>query len=322
MISRISLKGTHVGKAFFSTGAVRDKVVVFGGHGTHMVGMGKQFLKYDWSKEFLKQCDERLGLPITKYMTEGPEDELNKTEIAQPAIFINSYLLFQKALIQGTLKEEEIEFVIGHSLGEYLALTVSESFVPLDAIKFLHERAKLVQDCCKGKNVGMIVVLGDYDQLELEMKAIELQFPDKMCDIAAFNSPNQFILTGELEVLLPLQEELQLRGIKTFRVNARAAFHSHLLTQMRGKLKDMLEDMNIFNPKYRIIRNCDTEEYCEKQDIIEGLVEQLDNPVLFHQMVEKIRSYGDYKFIEAGSNGNMPTILRSISRDINVVSLR
>jgi malonyl CoA-acyl carrier protein transacylase len=81
-------------KMFCTKKANTDKIiaVAFSGQGTQKVGMCKEFLKEDWSKEYLQKFDENLKYGIAKLMTEGPIETLSLQEYAQPAIYIYSFL--------------------------------------------------------------------------------------------------------------------------------------------------------------------------------------------------------------------------------------
>lgn len=307
------LKGTYPS---FST--LNKNVIVFPGMGTHKAGMAKQFLDKPWAMKILKECDNLLKFPLSNIMINGTIEELTATEVCQPAIFINSYLLHQKAIIEKEIDDENTPIYIGHSLGEYTALAASGVFNPVELTKLLHERAKLVKQCCSGHHVGMLVVIDEYSGLELMIETIKALHPDKFCEVAAFNSKKQFILTGDLEIIDEIKKELATVNVKCARVNAKAAFHSHLLTPMKDKFRGMLQNIEFQASKKRVLRDIDAKEYKGKDDIIHGLVEQLDHPVKFKDMVEKCLAEKINTFYDVGSHGYMPPVLKMISNDITV----
>jgi [acyl-carrier-protein] S-malonyltransferase len=75
------------------------RVLLFPGQGIQFVGMADTFAKFKWNAEILNRVDESLGFPVisnqlTKLMREGPEEQLNLTEYAQPAIMTSSIVSF------------------------------------------------------------------------------------------------------------------------------------------------------------------------------------------------------------------------------------
>ena len=135
--------------------------IVFPGQGSQKIGMVKEFYeKYDLVKRLFKDADAILNAPITKIIFEGPENKLNSTENTQPAIFLASYAIFEMIRKESNINLEDAKYFAGHSLGEYSALTASNSLDFTDAIKLLNERGKAMQTAVPKGTGGMVAVLG------------------------------------------------------------------------------------------------------------------------------------------------------------------
>ena len=124
--------------------------------------MGAELLEDPHCADFFAQCDARLEMPITKLMQEGPEESLDDPKITQPAIFINSYLLFHKH--RELLDQNPIKYAFGHSLGEYAALAAAGALDPLEVVSLLKFRGELTSRANSNNDTGMLLVLASYDK--------------------------------------------------------------------------------------------------------------------------------------------------------------
>ena len=135
--------------------------VIFPGHGSQLVGMGKDLhSKYSLVKNLFKEADETLGFSISKLILEGPKEELDLTENTQPAIFVLSYSIFKLIKEEFNTDLNKANFFAGHSLGEYSALASAESLSFSDTLKILKIRGKAMQESVPKGIGGMVAVLG------------------------------------------------------------------------------------------------------------------------------------------------------------------
>ena len=249
---------------------------------------------------------------LTKLMKEGPQEQLNLTEFAQPAIFATSYIAFLQYKSQNC---ENCKFLIGNSMGEYTALTAAGWLNPLNTVKLLRFRGRLMQEACTGRKCGMLIVM------ETERKATDLleeikknsDFKGLICELGVYNSEKNHVFTGDIEILSVFSKKLKEKRILNVFLRVSAAFHCSLLEKIMEPLESFLKkiEINVMKNEPKVIRNYDLKVYESRFDVIEGLVKQMNHPVLFYQSVRKV--VGEVKeIVEFASNKSQVRVLQDI----------
>jgi [acyl-carrier-protein] S-malonyltransferase len=186
------------------------KAFVFPGQGSQYVGMGLDLSEsFPEAKHVFEEIDDTLEQNLSKIMFEGPEEELILTENTQPALMAVSIAIIE------ILKKRGFELsgvLAGHSLGEYTALTASNSFSIKDAALTLKIRGKAMQSSV-GKNKGsMAAILGlNFDQIEEIISKNKLQ---EDVFIANDNADGQVVLSGLKEGIESSLEIFKENGAK------------------------------------------------------------------------------------------------------------
>jgi [acyl-carrier-protein] S-malonyltransferase len=90
-----------------------------------------------------------------------------------------------------------VKYAFGHSMGEYTALTAAEVLDPFQTAKILHHRGSQMALASKGYDTGMMAIPRNFEEISDFIETFRKEENDKVLDIAAINSPKQFVVTGE-----------------------------------------------------------------------------------------------------------------------------
>jgi [acyl-carrier-protein] S-malonyltransferase len=286
--------------------------MIFPGQGSQTIGMGKSFFENsDVAKEMFLKAGERIGVNFEELLFEENE-KINETEYTQPAILLISliaYKLFQdKCDIKPTL-------LLGHSLGEFSAVSAAGALDYLDAVELVHKRGKLMKEACSDINAGMMALVG-LDDESVEQLCSHAQSEGKKVWPANYNQNGQLVVAGLKEDLQSLETTFKDAGAKrAILLNMSVASHCDLLSSAQEPLKEALESALSDNFIAPIISNVSTSGYESKADALNLLVDQLVKPVKYKQSIEAIAS-GDNIQVDLAIEFGQGVVLKGLNRRI------
>ena len=294
--------------------------VLFPGQGSQSVGMGKKlYEKFDYVKSIFKNADDILQKPISKLILEGPKDLIDQTENTQPAIFLVSYSIYEVIKKESSFNINDAKFFAGHSLGEYSALACSESINFEQTIKLLQSRGRFMQSAVPKGQGGMLAVLG----AEIE-KINEIMFENNnffKCYIANDNSIGQVVVSGNLNDLNKFSEELKKNKIKNIRLPVSAPFHCELMRSATEKMSVELSNTEFKKPMVKIMSNVTAQYSNDPNQIKQLLIDQIEKPVRWREIVINMINSKVDKFIEIGPGKVLSGLIKRIDSNVKLIQV-
>ena len=285
---------------------------LFPGQGSQYVGMGLDLKeKSEKAKEYFDISNEIMNCDIQSIIFNGPEELLKKTEYTQPAIYIVSvitgYLLIDKGLKPTALA--------GHSLGEYSALAIGESFDFTTGLKLVKSRSENMANAGMEKSGTMAALVGLDDETVINLcKSYE---GNGVVVPANFNSPGQVVISGNINAVEWVINSSKDAGARiAVELNVSGAFHSPLMSPARENLAEMINSLEISDTVYPVFTNVDAKPVTKAIDIKSSLIQQLENPVLWAKSILEMKNKGINHFIEVGPGKVLQGLNKRIDRSI------
>jgi [acyl-carrier-protein] S-malonyltransferase len=287
---------------------------VFPGQGSQFPGMGlEHYQNSAFSKKLFEQANEVLGFRISDVMFRGTEDDLKKTKITQPAVFIHSIIAYR------SIDNAKPDMVAGHSLGEFSALVVNGTLSFDDALGLVFIRALAMQKACELNPSTMAAVLGLADE-KCESICEQVQKEINEIVVAAnYNCPGQLVISGSMRGIEIACERMKAAGAKRAIVlPVGGAFHSPLMKPAREELQNAIESTRFHTPVCPVYQNTIARAVMDGEEIKKNLIDQLTSPVRWTQSVQAMIADGASTFTEAGPGKVLQGLILKINKEMVV----
>jgi [acyl-carrier-protein] S-malonyltransferase len=286
---------------------------LFPGQGSQAVGMGRD-LAERWSVAAgaFRTIDEGLHTELSELCWNGPEDDLRLTENTQPALLAHSTAAWAVLSSAGF----KAGAVAGHSLGEYSAVVAAGGLKVADAARTVRLRGRFMQQAVPVGEGAMAAVIGlDDDQVEAACRDEEASGSGTVRAVN-FNSPGQVVIAGSAAAVASAGERLRERGARrVLPLPVSAPFHSPLMAPAREDLEPVLLELELEPLAVPLYRNVDANTVSEPDDVRQGLVRQVDAPVLWSEIIRRMRADGFDTFVEVGTGNVLSGLVKRIDRE-------
>ena len=288
---------------------------IFAGQGAQVPGMGKDFAEADPEiMGFFDKANAVLGFDLKKVCFEGPAEELTKSNICQPAIFVTSYAAY--TTLQ---KKKGVSFACaaGLSLGEWGALCAAGVLDFDSTLKVLEARGRYMQEACEATPSGMIAIVGaSADQLSALCEKTG-------CTVANINSAAQQVLSGSKDAIAAAATVAKELGIKRAIPLATAGgFHSKFMAPAREKLAPVLDSITFSAPKFPVLSNVTGKPHSSDPGEIKAMMlEQVTGTTNWAADVEGAKALGCSRFVEFGPGKVLSGLVKKIDPALTTLNV-
>ncbi|MDY7525973.1 ACP S-malonyltransferase [Sphingomonas sp. 10B4] len=297
------------------------RAFIFPGQGSQSVGMGKALAEASAvARAVFQEVDDALGQHLFRLMCDGPEDQLQLTENAQPAIMANAIATLRVLEEEGGVRlADKADYVAGHSLGEYSALCAAGAIDLATTAKLLKLRGQAMQAAVPVGIGAMAALLGaDVDKARAIAEAAA---EGEVCTVANDNDPSQVVISGHrgaIERAIALAKEMGAKRAVLLPVSA--PFHCPLMQPAADAMEKALAEARIDAPLVPLFANVTAAAVGDPDTIRRLLVEQVTGMVRWRESVLALQAAGVERFVEFGGKVLTPMVKR-IAGDVEAVSV-
>jgi [acyl-carrier-protein] S-malonyltransferase len=295
------------------------RALVFPGQGSQAVGMGVDLAAaFAAAREVFEETDDALGQKLSKLMAEGPIETLTLTENAQPALLANSIAVLRVLEREAGFElGKHADFVAGHSLGEYSALTAAGAFRLADAVRLVKKRGQAMQEAVPVGTGAMAALLNVELEPGLAIAADAAAETGLVCAGANDNGGGQLVISGHKEAVDRAIAIAAERGIKRAVIlPVSAPFHSPLMAPAAAVMAEELGRIELAVPVVPVVANVIASAVRDPATIRRLLIEQVTGLVRWRETVLYFKEQGVTEIVELGAGKVLAGLVRRIDKDI------
>ena len=294
--------------------------LVFPGQGAQFVGMGSALIEASpAAAKTVREADQVLDFSLSSLMASGPDEDLEDTYNAQPAILTISIAAL-RAVEEAIGDSLHPAMVAGHSLGEFSALVAAGVLDFPNALRLVRERGRIMKAAGETNPGAMAAVLG-LDDEELAAVCQEAS-GNGVVVVANRNCPGQTVISGDVAALERASDLAKERGAKRVaRLGVSIASHSPLMTDAAAEFGGRVAALTLADPEVPVVANGSAEAMTDRLDVSAEISAQMAAPVNWTGSVQTMIDAGIHTFIELGPGAVIAGLIKRIDREATVMSI-
>ena len=270
--------------------------------------------EYPEAKKMFDMANERLGFNLNEIMFEGPDDELTKTSVCQPALYLHGLATWE--ILKSRCPDLMPVAAAGLSLGEFTAYSAAGAYSFERGLDIVSKRGQYMESACNETKGSMAAIIGG-DEDSVQNLASEFDL-----DVANYNAPGQIVISGEIDKIKSALEKVKEYGARMGKeLVVAGAYHSRLMVNAQNQLADELKNVSLSTPLFPVISNVEANEISGEEEIKSALERQVTGSVRWSQSMEFLIDQGHELFIEFSPKPVLAGLMARIKKGTNVISV-
>jgi [acyl-carrier-protein] S-malonyltransferase len=292
--------------------------ITFPGQGSQSVGMMQGFADLPLVEGTFREAQALVGIDYWSMVTQGPAEALNQTVNTQPLMLVAGVACWRAWREKGGPMPA---WFAGHSLGEYTALVAAEALRFEDALPLVRIRAQAMQEAVPEGTGGIAAILG-LDEEALRAVCEEAE-QGEVLEPANLNSPGQVVIAGHRAAVERGMALARAKGAKrAVMLPMSAPSHCSLMRPAAERLRERLEGIDVRPARVPVVHNRSAAPSGSAAEIRTMLVEQLDHPVRWIEVVQFMAAHGVKRIVECGPGKVLTGLSRRIADGVECVAIQ
>ncbi|QCZ93759.1 ACP S-malonyltransferase [Salinimonas iocasae] len=292
---------------------------VFPGQGSQSPGMLAELADtYPVVLETFQEASEALGYDLWELVQSDEDGRLNETHITQPALLTASVAIFRLL----SEKDVHVDYMAGHSLGEYSALVCAGVLNFAEAVKLVEARGKFMQQAVPAGAGAMYAIINLDDEKIADICQQTAIATGEVVAPVNFNSPGQVVIAGEKSAAEQAANACKEAGAKrALPLPVSVPSHCELMRPAADQLEEALAAVSLSAPNVSVINNVDVSNESEPAAIRDALVRQLYCPVRWTDTIRYLAEQGVEKVLEIGPGKVLTGLVKRIDKSLDAAAV-